>query len=332
MLGGCGNWQIGTPVKTQFWFPHAFMAVLAGWRTSGWGTNFFVLPTTRTRRITWWSFGSPSSVRPYPPSHAGLVFWLQIAPFIDSCVLGYWGFRIASRRVGQLVWMRHVGSNSPSPHAIRVTCMQLLPLVEMFCRWQLQEDTSDLEALMRRFDSEDELQSHELGRALLHMVRDDGEGLPVSRSTVQHEEPHVEVADPFHVVREQLAAVGSAFRSLHQQVLLAIVCCRKIRSAGNNHFAFRWYFISVSYMQLDTTCGAPMLLHLVNANLVPLAFVPTTCHHPPHYRPFRSLRLPSEFLSRVVGFQCACALLLLFHAFLSFPTGIYRFSALQAWL
>ena len=56
--------------------------------------------------------------------------------------------------------------------------MQLLPLVEMYCRWELEEDCSNLEALLLRFDSEAELESHELGCALLHMVRDDGGGLP----------------------------------------------------------------------------------------------------------------------------------------------------------
>jgi hypothetical protein len=136
----------------------------------------------------------------------------------------------------------HGSNTTPSPHAIRVTCMQLLPLVEMYCRWQLQNDTSNLEALMRRFDSEAELQSHELGRALLHMVRDDAEGLLVSRPGVPHGEPHVEVGDPFHAVREQLAAVGNAFRNLHPQVLIVVVCCSKIRSGGNIQATLRCFF------------------------------------------------------------------------------------------
>ena len=230
------------------------------------------------------------------------------------------------------MWRRHVDNTSPSPHAIRVTCMQLLPLVEMYCRWQLQEDTSNLEALMRRFDSEAELQSHDLGRALLHMVRDDAEGLPVSRSGVQHEEPHVEVADPFHAVREQLAAVGSAFRNLHPQVLIAVVCCGKIRSAGNIQSAFRRFFFPGSYMQVVTTCGVPIFLQFVNTNLLPLAFVPTPCIHPAHFRPFGSLRLPPEFFSPVIGFQCPCVLLLFFPACNSFPCGVCRVSALHGWL
>ena len=64
---------------------------------------------------------------------------------------------------GQLVWRRHANSPLPSHHMLRTTCMQILPLVEMFCRWELQEDCGNLRALMHRFDSESELQSTELG-------------------------------------------------------------------------------------------------------------------------------------------------------------------------
>jgi hypothetical protein len=55
--------------------------------------------------------------------------------------------------------------------------MQLLPLIEMYCKWELQEDCSNLGELMRRFDDEAELQSHDLGRSMLEMVRDDDVGL-----------------------------------------------------------------------------------------------------------------------------------------------------------
>ena len=51
----------------------------------------------------------------------------------------------------------------------------------MFCKWELQEDCTNLRALMLRFDSEEELDSHELGRSLLFMVRNedvDVDGLP----------------------------------------------------------------------------------------------------------------------------------------------------------
>ena len=77
---------------------------------------------------------------------------------------------------GQLVWRRHVHLPPPSRHAIRATCMQLLPLVEMYCKWELEEDCLDLRALMSRFDSEEEIESHALGQSLLFMVRDDAIG------------------------------------------------------------------------------------------------------------------------------------------------------------
>ena len=96
--------------------------------------------------------------------------------------------------------------------------MQLLPLVEMFCKWELQEDCTDLWALMVRFDSEAELESHELGRSLLFMVRDDANGLDVLPRSM----PHVAAYNPFDAVRERLAAASHAILGLHQQVHLQI--------------------------------------------------------------------------------------------------------------
>ena len=83
---------------------------------------------------------------------------------------------------GQLVWRRHTCLPPPSHHALRTTCMHILPLVEMYCRWELQEDCSDLGALMVRFDSESELESNALGRSLLRMIRDDDNALPCIHS------------------------------------------------------------------------------------------------------------------------------------------------------
>lgn len=105
---------------------------------------------------------------------------------------------------------------APSRQGIISTCTQILPLVEMFCRYELQEDCGDLEALMLRFDSERELQSHALGRSLLFLVRDgDGDvGLEhVSRRT-EIDAP----TNPFEAVRARLATVDIAIRGLHAQV------------------------------------------------------------------------------------------------------------------
>lgn len=115
---------------------------------------------------------------------------------------------------GQLVWRRHVHPPPPSRHAIRATCTQLLPLVEMYCRWELAEDCSNLWALMLRFDSEEELESHALGRALLFMVRDDEDGV----DSLPRLGTVVAPIDPFQAVRERLAAAGSAIHSLQQHV------------------------------------------------------------------------------------------------------------------
>jgi hypothetical protein len=125
----------------------------------------------------------------------------------------------ATPLAGHLVWRRHVG-RSPSHHALRATCMELLPLVEMFCKYELQEDCSNLGALMLRFDFEAQLQTHVLGRALLLMLRDDDAGLEMSSRRMQFQAP----LDPFEVIRSKLAAVDTAFQTLQPQVHLGVVC------------------------------------------------------------------------------------------------------------
>ena len=91
--------------------------------------------------------------------------------------------------------------------------MQLLPLVEMFCKWELQEDCTDLVSLMHRFDSQHQLESHVLGRSLLAMLGDeDGRFESVPQ--------HVPIAtrpNPFETVRERLAAASFAIRDLQVQ-------------------------------------------------------------------------------------------------------------------
>ena len=99
----------------------------------------------------------------------------------------------------------------------------MLPLVEMFCRWELQEDCGNLRELMLRFDSEVELQTHALGRSLLGMIRDadnELEGLP--------RRPLVDPApNPFNAVRDRLASVDTALRNLHVQVQrVDLIACR----------------------------------------------------------------------------------------------------------
>ena len=108
------------------------------------------------------------------------------------------------------MWRRHVHSPFPSYHVVRATCTQLLPLVEMYCKWVLEEDCSSLRGLMLRFDSEVELESHELGRSLLDMIRYDDVGF----INVPQPVPFITSASPFDAVRDRLAAAGTTIRGL----------------------------------------------------------------------------------------------------------------------
>ena len=69
---------------------------------------------------------------------------------------------------------------------------------------------------MVRFDSEQELQSHELGRSLLFMIRDEDSGF----ETMPRSDVLIAPTNPFDAVRERLAAADLAIRDLHAQVLL----------------------------------------------------------------------------------------------------------------
>lgn len=99
---------------------------------------------------------------------------------------------------------------------IRATCMQILPLVEMYCKWELQEDCSNLHALMLRFDSERELETHELGRSLLGMIQNDDTGIDGVHRLLEFGIQ----ANPFDALRTRLAAAETAIRLLQPQVLL----------------------------------------------------------------------------------------------------------------
>ena len=124
----------------------------------------------------------------------------------------------APGRAGELVWRRHGRTSNPSRHALRTTCMELLPIVEMYCKYELQDDCSNLRELMVRFDSEAELQTHELGRSLLHMLDDDDAGMEMYAQRMQLDAP----SNPFDSIRTRLAEIDSAFRALQPQVRLPV--------------------------------------------------------------------------------------------------------------
>ena len=89
----------------------------------------------------------------------------------------------------------------------------------MYCKWELEEDCNNLRALMLRFDSEADLETHELGRSLLLMLRSDGAGLELLPQRMHVDRP----PNPFEAIRSRLAAVDLAFRGLQAQVQLAVI-------------------------------------------------------------------------------------------------------------
>ena len=97
--------------------------------------------------------------------------------------------------------------------------MELLLLVESFCKWELEEDCGDLHALMLRYDSELELESHELGRTLLCMLRSEG----VDSECLPRRVAPLARPNPFDLVRERLEAASVAIQDLcaHEQTVLA---------------------------------------------------------------------------------------------------------------
>lgn len=96
--------------------------------------------------------------------------------------------------------------------------MELLPLVEMYCYYELQEDCTNLRSLMLRFDSERELETCELGRSLLHMLRDDDEGMDFSSRRLHLDVP----SNPFDAIKGRIADIDVAFRALQPQVRLPL--------------------------------------------------------------------------------------------------------------
>jgi hypothetical protein len=149
------------------------------------------------------------------------MFCLCLPSFVQACSEC---IRLSSLTLfppaSQLVWRRHGPPSIPSHRALRATCMQLLPLVEMYCRWELQEDCGDLNALMHRFDSELVLETHALGRSLLLMLRDDNMGLQVLPPPLRY----APAVNPFDSIRSRLHAVDSAFQGLRPHVCLVVVC------------------------------------------------------------------------------------------------------------
>lgn len=108
---------------------------------------------------------------------------------------------------GHMVWRRHARTSNPTRHQLRATCMELLPLVEMYCKYELQEDCTNLRSLMLCFDSERELETYELGRSLLLMLRDDDDGMDFSTHRLHLDVP----SNPFDAIRGRIADIDLVF-------------------------------------------------------------------------------------------------------------------------
>ena len=140
--------------------------------------------------------------------------------------------------------------------------MQLLPIVEMFCKYELQDDCSDLCALMLRFDSEVQLKSHELGRALLAMIASEGADLECLPRSL----PILPRSNPFQGVRERLDMAALAIQDLNAQVThvessacmfqLVALCVVKLGIPFMFFPCSRWHAIELVRCDLsaNTTC------------------------------------------------------------------------------
>ena len=165
-------------------------------------------------------FSNPNWVRAFAPLFVFLWLFIGFSSlskllWIDV-VCGFWNpslwlYLCRAACVATSWWVA-----SSFHHVLRTSCMQLLPLVEMYCKWELEEDCSNLRALMLRFNSELELESHELGYSLLSMVRDDDMGLDRLPRCVRPKPQ----TNPFDVVKERLATVDLAIRDLQPKVHL----------------------------------------------------------------------------------------------------------------
>ena len=168
------------------------------------------------------------------------------------------------------MWRRHGPPAIPTHRALRATCMALLPLVEMYCKWELEEDCSDLTALMHRFDDESVLETHELGRSLLLMLRDEDIGLQI----LPPPSHFALAANPFDAIRSRLQAVDNAFHALRPQVHLVLLCCRQFYGCfvdvvplGSVFLAASYVFVQEEFNGKFSLAVLPSLVHVRAINI-----------------------------------------------------------------
>lgn len=195
------------------------------------------------------------------------------------------------------MWRRFDPACVPSHRAVCATCVQLLPLIEMYCKWELQEDCSNLWELMLRFDSEAELSTHDLGRSMLLMIHDDEAGMRILSPRVQ-----MSTADnPFDAIRTRLAAIGSAFQTLQPQVHVVLELHFPCSISGR----FWCHWAPISFCHHTGLCSSPFNVKLHS----PLSIRPLVCVSIlalPH--------LPNAFIMSVLLFSPGTRWCLLSHS------------------
>jgi hypothetical protein len=127
--------------------------VVAEFRIIGRGTNSSASHITPIRCPMNPSSETLSWVRISPP-HLFCSRFVYVFSLLDcdrSIANGWFRFFFVHVSVGQLVWRRFDPACIPSHRAVCTTCVQLLPLIEMYCKWELQDDCNNLWELMLRF-------------------------------------------------------------------------------------------------------------------------------------------------------------------------------------
>ena len=185
------------------------------------GTKCFATHSTRIRLPMSPNSKIPNWVRRYPPP---LVRCCNFFSFECRFPCGVVQILCVTSPLllvlaGRLVWRWFPSGCTPSHHALRAACVQLLPLIEMYCRYVLEEDCSSLWALMVRYDCEADLASHDLGRSMLAMLRDDDDDGPRPMPAPMHMSAPI---SPFDAIRGTLAAMDVALQTMRPQVLLAL--------------------------------------------------------------------------------------------------------------
>lgn len=200
--------------SSSHFLPLLFLLLWLGRRIIGMATNCFATPTILILYIMRPTLVCANWVSAYPSHeffHWKMYDWHSTrVSWVLECLLLY--VTNACLLPSQFVWHYHDRLPPNFWESVHTPHMYASPpLMDMYYRWQLHEDCSNLGAHMLRFDGEVELESHDLDQSLLYMVRDDGTGL---EGHARHIDINV-APNPFDAIRERLAVVDWDFMDLH---------------------------------------------------------------------------------------------------------------------